>query len=209
VVSIVDFAFKNREGTANETAFDHYFYLVPLGHSAVQDTKSTWIRLLTILVVLCVGVFGFDKAYAAIYTINASQSQTAIQSIISSALPGDTVEFAAGLYPVTSSLYLACGVTYVGPNNHLQANGQPYPATAELSAPSMTGEFPIMWASGCNALTVSWLHFNNGGGLHLDIPGNQVAGAGGIEITNNLFTGLPATRTASRSLTTISIKSIG
>lgn len=54
-------------------------------------------------------------AFPATYTVNASQSTSTIQGVISGTSAGDTVSFAAGTYSITGQLTLKCGVTYTGP----------------------------------------------------------------------------------------------
>src|ERR1700733_6984235 len=66
---------------------------------------------------LLLGIFSLVcmPAFATTYTVNATQSTSAIQGVINGTSAGDTVSFAAGTYSITAQLTLKCGVTYTGP----------------------------------------------------------------------------------------------
>src|ERR1700728_3893121 len=98
-------------------------------------------------------------AHAAIYRVRPEQSYSAIQRVISSASPGDTISFSPGTYNAPSGFELKCGVTYTGP--------VATPPTAVLLASFSRGSKDIFnLAPGCKSpTTIQYLWFQNAGGI--------------------------------------------
>jgi Chitobiase/beta-hexosaminidase C-terminal domain/Bacterial Ig-like domain (group 2) len=115
-----------------------------------------------------------------VVNVNASMSQSTLQSTISGAPSGATVLFAAGTYNLSSSLQIPCSsnLTLTGP--------AATPATAILAA-TFTGS-DILFLTGCSGITIEYLHFENTGGIYVWVP---ASGSSGITITHNQFSGLP------------------
>jgi hypothetical protein len=126
-------------------------------------------------------------AGAATYKVQAGQSRSMIQRVISGASPGDTVSFAAGTYNLTSGLTLKCGVTYTGPVTT--------PATAILSASFDRGSADIFYLPrGCTSpTTIAYLGFQNTGGIFI------VTTNSGLTITHNQFSNLPCCQSQTSS----------
>lgn len=106
------------------------------------------------------------SAHATTYNVNSGQSQSTIQGVIAGAASGDTVQFAAGTYSISSSITLNCGVTYTGPvisNFVLGSNTQ----TAILSGSS--NSFSIFaLAGGCTSqTTIQWFWFQTALSLYV------------------------------------------
>jgi Chitobiase/beta-hexosaminidase C-terminal domain len=117
--------------------------------------------------------------HASTYRVSPAQSYSAIQRVISSASPGDTISFSAGKYNASSGFELKCGVTYTGP--------VATPPTAVLSASFTRGSKDIFnLAPGCKSpTTIQYLWFQNAGGIFV------ITTNANITITRDLFTGLP------------------
>lgn len=127
------------------------------------------------------------------HPVNASQSESTIQGIVSAASAGDTISFAAGTYNWGSTLTVKCGLTYTGP--------VATPATAILN--NTGGAINIMHFGTCTTQTTwQYLQFVGGGiygdisnhsnisYLHnqaLSIPGDSVCGTGNETCENALF----------------------
>jgi hypothetical protein len=123
-------------------------------------------------------------AHAAVYTISSGQSATAIQSTINGTQTGDTVNFGAGRYNITTPINLKCGVTYTGP--------VATPATAILSS-SMGESHSIFYlysnpdlSNPCTqATTIEYLDFLNSGGIYVQTSFSN------LHIVHDQFGNLP------------------
>jgi hypothetical protein len=109
-------------------------------------------------------------ASATTRRVNAAQSTSMIQRVISGASPGDTVSFDAGRYNITSGLTLKCGVTYT-------ATTPATPSNVILSAgfeEESTDIFTLN--SGCTrgATTISYLAAVNAGLLLVNSPASNL-----------------------------------
>ena len=130
-----------------------HFLVFPF-HSQPYLAVATIAKGIAILLVTSCAL-----AQASTYRVSPEQSYSAIQRVISSASPGDTISFSAGKYNASSGFELKCGVTYTGP--------VAAPPTAVLSASFARGSKDIFnLASGCKSpTTIQYLWFQNAGGI--------------------------------------------
>lgn len=102
-------------------------------------------------------------ALATTYNVNPSSN---LNSVLTGTVNGDTVNFAAGTYSISSSLPLNCGVTLTGPTiaNFVPGSNT---QTAILSATS-SGFSTFTMNGGCtNQTTVQWFWFQNNLSLYV------------------------------------------
>src|SRR3984885_5921982 len=118
-------------------------------------------------------------AHAATYRVRPEQSYSAIQRVISSASPGDTISFSSGTYNASAGFELKCGIIYTGP--------VATPPTAVLLASFTRGSKDIFnLAPGCKSpTTIQYLWFQNAGGIFV------ITTNANLTITHNQFSGLP------------------
>jgi hypothetical protein len=117
------------------------------------------------------------SASGATLPVTPNQGTSAIQNILSSAKPGDTILFSAGTYNITNLLNVPCGTTISGPTAS--------PTTAVLAA-SYTGNNIFSIVNCSLPTTIEYLHFENTGGIYVTAPSST------LTITHNQFTNLPA-----------------
>ncbi|HEX4067093.1 MAG TPA: chitobiase/beta-hexosaminidase C-terminal domain-containing protein [Acidobacteriaceae bacterium] len=120
------------------------------------------------------------NATGPVVNVDPSMSTQQLQSAISGAANGSTIEFAAGTYDITSSITLPC--------NNLQITGPAAtPPTAILSA-SFTNSTIFAYNGGCAALgSIRYLHFENTGAVYFGVGNNS-----NFDFEDNLVTNLPS-----------------
>jgi Chitobiase/beta-hexosaminidase C-terminal domain len=140
-------------------------------------------RLLSVLFSLCL-LFA-PGAFAATYTV-PSLTGASIQTTMNTAAgtgSGNTVFLPAGLYNVSSSITVPCGIAVTGP--------VATPATAILNA-TFSGN-DIFTMGGCTGNVFEYLGFKNTGGIYAN--GTTL----NITVTHNQFGGLPSSAGGSSS----------
>jgi hypothetical protein len=111
-------------------------------------------------------------ALAATYTVTPSQSASAIQTVLTGASAGDTVNFSAGTFNISQALNLKCGITYTGP---VVAQGAPYTAILNATYSRLSAAtFNLPTGSCSQVTTIAYLGFRNGGGVSVTTPFSNI-----------------------------------
>jgi hypothetical protein len=132
------------------------------------------------VVLLCALASQSGVAAAQVINLAPNMSTAALQSAISLAPSGGTVEFAAGTYTITSQMYIPC--------NGLQITGPVANTPTAILAASYAGADIFNYPSGCASPgSIQYLHFENTGAVYFG-PGNN----SNFIFEHNLVTNLPS-----------------
>jgi hypothetical protein len=125
------------------------------------------------------------KAHAACGTITSGMSTSQLQTAISSCSSGQTAQFPAGTWSITSQISIPCGVSISGP----VVSTTPFPGNFTASLNGSVGAnwgFHFPGSSCTAAMSVQYLNWNggqpsNGGGGFLYVP----PGSSNITVQHN------------------------
>jgi hypothetical protein len=145
--------------------------------SRIRDRRVTKLSYLALLL----AILPFSvKAQQPVVNLTPNMSTAALQSAISLAPSGATVQFAAGTYTIASQMYIPC--------NGLQITGPVANTPTAMLAASYTGSDIFNYPGDCASPgSIQYLHFANTGAVYFD-PGNN----SNFVFEHNLVTNLPS-----------------
>jgi hypothetical protein len=150
------------------------------------------MRKIILALALVVSAFLPCQAFApVVINIAAGASTSAIQSAISGSAAGDTIQFAAGSFSITSGITLKCGVTYTGVAVGIGKNGMATQTTVLSSTMGSGGTIFTLFSGGSfvnpctQATAIEFFSFMGSGGI--DIQSSFTA----LSILHNNFGNLP------------------
>lgn len=121
-----------------------------------------------------------SNATGPVVNVDPSMSTQQLQSAISGAPGGATIEFAAGTYDIGSSITIPC--------NNLQISGPAATPPTAILAASFTNSAIFVYGGGCaNLGSIHYLHFENTGAVYFGIGNNS-----NFDFEDNLITNLPS-----------------
>src|SRR3984957_4341455 len=159
---------------------------IKANESKIRTLGARWLqrsqgvtRLLYLALFLAILPFSVE-AQQQVVNLTPSMSTAALQSAISLAPSGATVQFAAGIYTIASQMYIPC--------NGLQITGPVAATPTAILAASYTGSDIFNYPGGCASPgSIQYLHFENTGAVYFD-PGNN----SNFVFEHNLITNLPS-----------------